>query len=199
MPELKRQVSGEENKFQLALATKLIKDASLEEIKEQLRFVMVKVGLRAANWPNDLEKVILHQHIVENFGGHRVDEIRLAFDLAISGKLGIDDVKCYENFSCAYFSTIMNGYRNWAAETYRQIKVEKPPEQRIFTQEELDDGAREDAQRQYRSYLRGLELKGLEMNKPILEKDGLIGAEEKVIDFFKRRAENGFENIYTRQ
>lgn len=91
---------------------------------------MVKVGLRAKNWPTDEEKVILLDHIFENYGGNRVDEIKLAFDLAIAGKLDLDykDVVCYENFSCLYFSTIMNAYRQWAVLQNQQIqKKELPP------------------------------------------------------------------------
>lgn len=69
-------------------------------------------------------------------------------------------------------------------------------EQKIFTQEELDDSAREDAERQYQGFLKGFELKGLPINEAILKKDGLLKDGESVLDFFKRRALKGSLNIY---
>lgn len=156
---------------------------------------MAKLGLRANNLPNDLEKLVLYEHIVQNFGGNRIDEIKLAFDMAISGKFDVE-VNCYENFSCYYFSTIINAYRRWASAAYMQTIKPEPVEQKIFTQDELDNSAREDAERQYQMFLKRFELKGLEITKCILEKDGLLKDGELVIDFFKRMATSGDLHIY---
>ena len=44
--------------------------------------------------------------------------------MAIDGKLELlegESVTCYENFSCLYFSSIMNAYRRWAADVYKQL------------------------------------------------------------------------------
>lgn len=158
---------------------------------------MVKVGLRSQNWPEGEEKAVLIEHIVSNFGGHRIEEIKLAFEMAIAGKFDVE-VNCYENFSCYYFSTIMNAYRKWSAQAYRQLEpkiIENPP-QKIFSQEEIDDSAREDAERQYQLFLKQHELKGLGINKAILEKDGFLKEGETVIDFFKRWVESGHSNVY---
>lgn len=76
-------------------------------------------------------------------------------------------------------------------------KVE-PPAQKIFTEVELEDGAREDVERQYQAFLRGQELKSTEFNRSILAKDKLLNENETTIEFFKRKAEAGFRNIYTR-
>lgn len=76
---------------------------------------MLKVGLRATNLPSSEEKAVLLSHAISNYGNHTVSEIRLAFEMAIAGKLGVDP-NCYENFSCMYFSTIMNAYRSWASQ-----------------------------------------------------------------------------------
>ena len=201
MPELKRQVSGEHKKFEVALKSKFIKDCPIEEVKEILRLIMVKVGLRAQNWPNDIEKLVLFEHIRDNFGGNRVDEIRLAFEMAIAGKLDLppNEVTCYENFSCIYFSKIMNAYRVWSEEEYRILKMPEPVEQKIFTQDELDNSEREDAERQYQMFLRGYKLKGLEFNKPILVKDSFMKEDAGVMDFFKQWAKKGYAHIYKHQ
>lgn len=196
--ELQKLKTGEEIGLVKAINNEIIKHSPIENIKQVLRLVMIKIGLRANNWPSEEEKVVLIDHIYENFGGHTPEEIRLAFEMAIAGKLELkpDDVKCYENFSCAYFSTIMNAYRLWASQAYKTLPTDVPPPQKIFSQEELDNSAREDVERQYQMFIRGLELRGVAINKPILEQDGLLKEGEDVISFFKRRAENGFQNIY---
>lgn len=194
--ENKPFVIGEENRLAVAISSKIIREASFEEVKESLRFVMLKIGLRAQNLPTDIEKLILYEHIVNNFGGNRVEEIKLAFEMAIAGKLNLEDIKCYENFSCAYLSMIMIAYQKWAAQAYKFIEQSDPPPQKIFSQQELDDSAREDAERQYQLFLKGHDLRGLEINKAILEKDNLIKREETVYDFFKRWLGKGFPNIY---
>ncbi len=88
---------------------------------------MLKIGLRASNLPTEEEKIVLIDHIKKNYGGHTLAEIRLAFDMAILDKLDIDDISCYENFSCAYFSKIMNAYRRWSKQEYTHISKPLQP------------------------------------------------------------------------
>lgn len=172
----------------------------MEALKQVLRYVMVKIGLRAQNWPQDEEKAILIEHIVSNFGGHRIDEIKLAFDMAIGRKLGLknEEINCFENFTCEYFSRIMIAYRCWSEDAIRSVIKEDVTPQKIFTQQELDDSAREDVNRQYSLYLKGHKLKGIEFNIPILQKDGLLQNGETIIDFFTRMIEKGHPYIYVR-
>lgn len=98
---------------------------------------MVKVGLRAANWPNDFEKQILVQHIFQNFGGNRLDEIRLAFDMAIIGSLDVD-ANCYENFSCLYFSNVMYAYREWARQEFKESMIRIDYKPKLFDKVEIE-------------------------------------------------------------
>ena len=107
--------------FEQAIKGSKVKD-DLNGLKEALRLIMVKIGLRAQNWPDELEKAVLLEHISTNYGNHTTEEIRLAFDMAIADRLDIDTVNCYENFSCVYFSGIMNAYRKWAAVQHKEIK-----------------------------------------------------------------------------
>lgn len=161
---------------------------------------MLLVGIRAANLPSQEEKAILIRHITKHYSGHTVAEIRLAFEMAIAGELDVatDDVKAYENFSPVYFSQIINSYRRWASQEFKQnIKsIEPPPPQKIFTQDELEDGAREDVERQYQMFLRRQKLRGTELNRSILQKDNLLKEGETTIEYFKRKAEAGFIHIY---
>lgn len=82
--------------------------------------VIMKAGVRAVNLPDELERSVLIEHILKNFGGNSLKEIELAFDMAMTGKLDVN-ANCYENFSCLYFSTIMVAYRAWAVEEYKYI------------------------------------------------------------------------------
>lgn len=82
------------------------------------------------------------------------------------------------------------------SEDERFVNTKKDYTQKIFTYEELEDGQREDAERQYQFLLRGYNPKGLEINKAILQKDGLLKEGESVMDFFMRKMNDGAANIY---
>lgn len=88
---------------------------------------MVLVGLRGNNMPTEEEKFVLLNFIRSNFGNQTPEEIKLAFELAVSGKLGID-AKCYENFSCEYFGRIMKAYIDYARQETHAIpkEIEEP-------------------------------------------------------------------------
>lgn len=135
--ELQLQKNGDTLEQALA-AGQVIQDAPLSDLKEALRYAMVKIGLRSENWPGEEEKALLVLHIVKEYGQHTAAEIRLAFDMALAGKLGLKEVSCFENFSCLYFSTIMNAYRAWAKEEYKQIKAPAPVEEKkVLTDEQF--------------------------------------------------------------
>jgi hypothetical protein len=134
LPEIRQLRTSDETGFEVAIKNAKIKDCSLEEIKQVLRLVIIKTGLRSQNWPTEEEKFVLIEHVIQNFGGHTCQEIKLAFDMAIAGKLHSRNnrgevqtvnANCYENFSCLYFSTIMNAYRDWANEAFNQLPEKK--------------------------------------------------------------------------
>lgn len=117
-------VGSEENELTQALTELRILASPLESLKEVLRYAIMKVGLKGDNWPSEEEKSLLVSHIISNYGTHTPAEVRLAFDMAITGKLLNEkderlDATCYENFSCLYFSKIMNSYRKWAVQVFR--------------------------------------------------------------------------------
>ena len=145
MPVSKPSPNGELAKFETALTDQRICNLTdVEPLKQALRYAMVLVGIKANNVPNDREKSVLLQFIVNNYGGHTPTEIRLAFDLAIAGELDVEDVKCYENFSPLYFASIMNAYRKWARPKHGEIK---PAEKELTPDQKLD------IELQYAAYL----------------------------------------------
>lgn len=129
---------GEEQRFVIAANEPKIIASPLDPLKEVLRLVMVKIGLRAENWPSDAEKAVLLAHIMQHYGTLTHAEILLAFDMAIEGKLTVE-ANCYENFSCMYFSRIMNAYRKWAAETLKQVPEEIPVESKTLSESMYED------------------------------------------------------------
>jgi hypothetical protein len=134
--KFKPTVLGEENALALALQQNKIVKSTVEDITQVLRWVMLKVGVREKQLPSKEEKEVLIEHILTNYGNHTPNEIKLAFDMAILGKLEdvngrgepIDlDVNCYGDFSCLYFSKVMNAYRRWARQTFKQFQMEQQP------------------------------------------------------------------------
>lgn len=124
--ELRHLGNGDEIYFCKAIEEKKIINSSLDDLKSVLKYVMIKVGLRSNNFPSGEEKAVLIDHIIREFGGHTCAEIKLAFDMAIAGKLDVD-ATCYENFSCLYFSKVMNAYRVWSKEVYNLIPKKDIP------------------------------------------------------------------------
>ena len=112
-PGLKKPETPEEKDFFLARESPLVRNASLDELKAVLIYVIMKLGLRAINWPKEEERALLIDHMLKFFGGHTLAEIRLAFDMAIDRKLKVE-ANCFENFCPLYFSNVMNTYREWA-------------------------------------------------------------------------------------
>lgn len=104
-------------------------DETVEKLDEMFRYCFLMVGLRERNFPNQLETMFLHQFIRENYGGHSVDEVKMAFRMAIKSELDIEseEVTSYENFSVRYVSNIMNSYRRWASYEFRRLEKHIQP------------------------------------------------------------------------
>lgn len=138
--ELMRLENGEEETFRYALSKSVIKKSNLDDLEGVLRLIMLKIGLRAENLPSKEEKAVIIDHILSVYGNHTIDELRLAFEMAVTFKLDLTEkeIICYENFSCMYISKIMNAYRKWASDAYKFLyKVPTPT--LIEGQKELSD------------------------------------------------------------
>jgi hypothetical protein len=124
--------------FQLKQIEDVVEGFSqVEEVSKALRYIFVLIGLRAEQVPDEEEKAVLKDYVIEEYGGHTTEEIKLAFKMAIQGKLKIaqKDVKCYGIFSPAYFTSIMDAYREWATEQAEKLINRKEPE-RVVTEKE---------------------------------------------------------------
>jgi hypothetical protein len=157
--EFKKPVLGDELGLMTAIENTKINKSSVEEIKQVLRLTLIKIGLRSQNWPSDEEKLVLIEHIIKNYGNHTCEEIKLAFDMAIGGRLDVE-VNCYENFSCLYFSNIMNAYRHWANEAYRHL-----PEK---NNQQIENVPRETSDEEMAQWIMDWKYKVKEINNPIM-------------------------------
>ena len=124
--EWKPYGSGSAIAIKQAQSTHSLRIRNEEDIKEVLRYSMLLVGLRGSNLPTEEEKFVLTNFVRSNFGNNTCEEIKLAFEMAVAGKLNID-AKCYENFSCEYFGRIMNDYLEFARQEIKNLP--KPIEQ----------------------------------------------------------------------
>lgn len=115
------QIQQDVIKFKVATAATSVTNCSSDEISDALRLCFQKLGIRAANLPTPEEKFVLLDFIYSNYGKHTLNEIILAFDLAIIGKLDVDATH-YENFTCLYLASIISAYRKWAVEQSKMIK-----------------------------------------------------------------------------
>ena len=121
-PECKLLKTGNALAEQLMLASKgnTLRLSDDNELKQVLRYSMLLVGLRANNMPTEEEKFVLINFIKTNFANVTLAQIKMAFDMAVAGKLGVD-AKCYENFSCEFFGRIMARFLEYSAEETRII------------------------------------------------------------------------------
>lgn len=82
-----------------------------------LKTSMIKVGVRASNIPEGVEKEVLIKFLMDNFKEFTPEMINKAFDMALSGKLDLKDSSCYGDFSCEYLGRILSAYRNFLIKT----------------------------------------------------------------------------------
>lgn len=100
-------------------------------IDQVLVIVFKLVGLPEKNWPSTNpqynEKQFLIDYIRKTYGTIRAEEIKIAFEMALKGRIKVD-TQHYMNFSPEYFSRIMNAYLEWKVPFSRQTtkKIENP-------------------------------------------------------------------------
>jgi hypothetical protein len=145
---------GTANLIIKAQSTPNIRTRPDEDLKQVLRMAMLMVGLRGSNMPTDEEKYVLLAFIKSNYGNQTPEEIAIAFEMAVAGKLNTD-CKCYENFSCEYFGRIMNAYIEYARQ---EIKNVKKPEPEIVKPVPTDDELKALAIANVNSYVKRIKL-----------------------------------------
>lgn len=178
-----------------------IRSLSLVDLLLQGKAMLLKIHV-ITGWsiPGDeLMGILVDQfvkHLSEKYINLNIDEIEYAFR-----QHGTTTKDWGKSMNLNLVDTVLIPYTNnrfLLSQDEEKVKF-IPPEQKIFTDEELDDSAREDAERQYQLFLQGYELQALETDRRILEKDGLIKPGENIIEMFKRRVEKQVLNIYIKE
>lgn len=120
-PATKPSPTTEDHALAIVRAEPTLQELGEEGLKVVLKRVFSLVGLRAKDLPTGGDKELLHRHILKHYGRHTQGEVEMAFELALTGKLGLDpkDVQVYDQFTPGYFARILNAYRTWAGETLR--------------------------------------------------------------------------------
>ena len=117
--EKQNQVALSQPSGNLSLIEKIKTQVKMRELPERkpilqvLGKCFVMVGLSENNIPDGLAKDVLVNFAVECYGDLNHEEIETAFKLALTGKLGLNDTNCYQNFSCEYLGKIMAAYYKW--------------------------------------------------------------------------------------
>lgn len=78
-------------------------------------------GLRSQHYPTPLEDKIILSFIREEYSNKTLDELLLAFKLAIKGELDLEDVKVYDQFTCEYMARVMTAYRKWLKKVNAEV------------------------------------------------------------------------------
>ena len=75
--------------------------------------------------PDDTQKKVIIGYLRKYFGTTTPEEIRLAFELAISGQLDLaeNEVNAYQNFSVIYITKILNAYKRFFNSNYEPEKI----------------------------------------------------------------------------
>lgn len=134
--------------------------------------------------------------LTENYGHLNVDEIEFAFRR--SGTI-IQDWGKAMNLSLIDEVLIPYSNERFVLSAQEERQKSKPPEQKIYTQEELDNETRHDIEAFYQRRRKGITPYSLpEYFKPVLVKDGLMKEEERLAEFFTQKLGIGQQNLYIR-
>lgn len=106
--------TSDEKKITEANTGAFIQECDLEALRGLLLYLFSLCGVLPSNYPLEADKTVLIDFIVSNYPTFRIPEVRLAFQMAISGKLYDADgkqIEHYQNFSPAYFGKVMTAFR----------------------------------------------------------------------------------------
>lgn len=104
-----------------------IKDVeNLKPIGDVLFILYSLTGLNKNNYPNREETILLANYINTEYQNNTLNEVQLAFKLAIKGELNRflgknDSMDHFQSFSPAYFSKVMAAYKKYKAHQLQSV------------------------------------------------------------------------------
>lgn len=94
-----------------------LEECSDAELSAELFKIYNIIGLRVQHYPNELQDQLIFKYIREKYGHKFKGELYYAFELGLFGKLDVDDMNPYDQFSIAYFIKVMESYRKYCNAT----------------------------------------------------------------------------------
>jgi hypothetical protein len=127
--------------IQKAIQSKTIFDAELHEIGQRLAKIYIIVGLRTQHFPSKEIDLFIIQFIKNNYPTRKLDELVVAFEMAVKGELDLEDVKVYDQFTIEYLCRIMNAYSSWIVRynNDKQVKYQEPEVKQLTDQEKMEE------------------------------------------------------------
>jgi len=131
MQQLIKHDSTQELNGQIARivnASKSLKfiDADENQIRKTLSVIFLMIGLRPQHFPTEQETAFLIKHIKSEYGTKGLDDMILAFELAVTHKLYIKDVNPYDQFTILYLGNIMEAYRVYRNHNLKSVQAPTP-------------------------------------------------------------------------
>lgn len=125
---MKHYQDGDLDKLQRAITSPKIMYCDNEIIKQSLRKIMLMIGITSSsiNAMDKIDKQVIIDFVINEYGNHYISELELAFTKAIKRELDIDDPNPFNNFTCIYIGKIMSAYRKWAAKAFKELPKKEP-------------------------------------------------------------------------
>jgi len=110
-----------------ALSGVKVCEAEDNDLYRTLSIIYLIVGLRPHHFPTKQEDTVILGFLREEYALKTLDELILAFKLAMKGELDLEDVKVYDQFTCEYLARVMTAYRKWLKEVDSKVIPAPPP------------------------------------------------------------------------
>lgn len=114
------------------MKAKLLRDSTNAELAKEFQKIYFIIGLRPQHFPDDNQSVLIFNYLRSSYPLRTLDELFLAFDLAIKGMFEVDELKVYDQFTIAYLVGIMNAYRKYVNDLNSKIQYQPPVEQKVI-------------------------------------------------------------------
>jgi len=99
-----------------------IRDATDTQISKTLINVYFLIGLRPNHYPTKEEDKFILSYLRTKYGHRQLEELTMAFDLAINKFLDVEDVRVFDQFSIEYLVRIMQAYGRYASRLIVEMK-----------------------------------------------------------------------------
>lgn len=118
------------------MKAKLLKDSTNAELAVEFQKIYFIIGLRPQHFPDDNQSVLIFNYVRSAYPLRTLDELLLAFDLAIKGTFEVEEIKVYDQFTIAYMVGILNRYRQYVNNINSTIPYQAPVPQKVILNED---------------------------------------------------------------